>query len=65
MLDYQKMRKLRLTLLGRAIALISGELVANAVVWVAAGLAYRQADGVLGLALLAWVSQSIHMYDRS
>ena len=51
-----RLRSLRLTLLGRSIALLSGEVVANAVVWIAAGLAYRQADGVLGLALLAWVS---------
>ena len=48
-------RQLRPTLLGRAIALISGELLANAVIWIAAGLAYSKAGGVLGLALLAWV----------
>jgi hypothetical protein len=48
----------RLTLLGRAAALISGELFANAIVWTAAGLAFRQADGILGLALLAWVRDS-------
>ncbi len=46
----------KLTLLGRATALITGELVANATVWVAAGIAFSQADGVMGLALLAWVS---------
>ena len=46
----------KLTLFGRAAALISAELIANAIVWIAAGLAYSQADGVIGLALLAWVS---------
>jgi high-affinity nickel-transport protein len=55
-INISSLKQVRLTLLGRAIALISGELVANAVVWIAAGLAYRQAGGVLGLALLAWVS---------
>lgn len=50
------LRDRRLTLLGRAAALISAEVLANAVVWVAAGIAYAQADGVIGLALLAWVS---------
>jgi hypothetical protein len=45
----------RLTLLGRAIVLISGELVFNAVCWVIAALVLNQADGLLGLALLAWV----------
>lgn len=44
------------TLLGRAILLISAELLANAVCWIAAALALRQADGLLGLAFLAWVS---------
>jgi hypothetical protein len=46
----------RLTLLGRAIVLISGELVFNAVCWIVAALVLNQADGLLGLALLAWVS---------
>ena len=49
------LRSKKLTLLGRAIALLSGEVLANAAVWVAAGIAYTQADGVMGLALLAWV----------
>jgi hypothetical protein len=46
-----------LTLFGRAILLVSGEVLANAVCWVAAALTLGQADGLLGLALLAWVSQ--------
>jgi high-affinity nickel-transport protein len=49
------LRGKKLTLLGRAIALVSGELLANAAVWAAAGIAYSQAGGVMGLALLAWV----------
>lgn len=46
----------RFTLLGRAILLIGGCLLSNAVVWIAAGICYGQANGLLGLALLAWVS---------
>lgn len=45
----------KFTLLGRAILLVTGELLANAICWIAAALALRQADGLLGLALLAWV----------
>ncbi|WVQ78188.1 hypothetical protein IAT38_000271 [Cryptococcus sp. DSM 104549] len=53
----------KLTLMGRAIALISGELLANAAVWVAAGICFRQADGVLGLAVLAWTIGLRHGLD--
>lgn len=49
------LRGKKLTLLGRAIALVSGELLANAAVWIAAGIAYTKTDGIMGLALLAWV----------
>jgi hypothetical protein len=53
------------TLLGRAIILISGEVLANVVCWIAAALALRQADGLLGLALLAWVSHWPSVLRRS
>lgn len=46
----------KLTLLGRAIALVAGELLFNAVCWIAAGICFGKTDGILGLALLAWVS---------
>lgn len=49
----------KLTLFGRALALVSGEVLANAVCWIAAALIFRQGDGLLGLALLAWVSRAI------
>jgi len=45
----------RLTLLGRAVVLIGGELLFNAICWIAAGITLRESDGLLGLALLAWV----------
>ena len=61
----QLLRNKSLTLLGRAIALITGELLANAVVWTAAGICLAQADGVLGLALLAWVCRVRHLPRRS
>ena len=51
-------RSWRLTLLGRSLLLISGELLANAVCWVVAGILFgRHAEtrGLLSLALLAWV----------
>ncbi|WVR05065.1 hypothetical protein IAU60_002077 [Kwoniella sp. DSM 27419] len=53
----------RLTLLGRAIALIGAELLANAACWIAAALCFRQADGLLGLALLAWTIGLRHGLD--
>ncbi|WVQ71527.1 hypothetical protein IAR50_001066 [Cryptococcus sp. DSM 104548] len=52
----------RLTLLGRAVALVSGELLFNAACWVAAGICFK-ADGVLGLALLAWTIGLRHGLD--
>lgn len=49
----------RFTLLGRATCLIGAELLANAVVWIAAGIVFtRDGGGLLGLALLAWASLS-------
>ena len=51
-----KLAKLpKLTLLGRCVLLIVAELLANAICWTAAGLAFGQRDGLIGLALLAWV----------
>jgi high-affinity nickel-transport protein len=55
---FARLRRRRLTLLGRATALIAGELAFNAACWVAAALTLGQADGLIGLALLAWVSTS-------
>ncbi|TYJ57178.1 hypothetical protein B9479_002093 [Cryptococcus floricola] len=52
----------RLTLLGRAVALISGELLFNAACWVAAGICFK-GSGVLGLALLAWTIGLRHGLD--
>ena len=46
----------RLTLFGRAVLLVAGEIAFNAICWIAAGLTLGQADGLIGLALLAWVS---------
>ncbi|WVQ98603.1 hypothetical protein IAU59_005733 [Kwoniella sp. CBS 9459] len=53
----------RPTLLGRAIALVIAELLANAVCWIAAALTLRQADGLLGLAMLAWTIGLRHGLD--
>jgi len=47
-----------MSLFGRAVLLVAGELAFNAIVWIAAGISFNQADGLLGLALLAWVSHS-------
>lgn len=49
-------RRWRPTILGRAIVLVLGLLLANAAIWVAAGICFSQADGLLGIAMLAWVS---------
>lgn len=54
---------LRLTLVGRAAALVAFELLFNAACWVAAGLCFGQADGLLGLALLAWTLGMRHGLD--
>ncbi|WVQ70236.1 uncharacterized protein L199_008462 [Kwoniella botswanensis] len=53
----------KLTLLGRSILLVSGELLANAICWIAAGICFRDADGLLGLALLAWTIGLRHGLD--
>ncbi|WWC69592.1 uncharacterized protein I206_103535 [Kwoniella pini CBS 10737] len=53
----------KLTLLGRATLLILGELLANAICWIAAGICFRDADGLLGLALLAWTIGLRHGLD--
>ncbi|WWD15794.1 hypothetical protein CI109_100218 [Kwoniella shandongensis] len=57
------MPRRRLTLLGRAIALVTGELLANAACWIAAAVCLRQADGLMGLALLAWTIGLRHGLD--
>ena len=49
-------RDRRLTLLGRAFLLIGAEICFNAFVWAIAGVSFGHADGILDLALLAWVS---------
>ncbi|WVW83261.1 hypothetical protein I302_105280 [Kwoniella bestiolae CBS 10118] len=53
----------KLTLLGRSILLVGGELLANAICWIAAGICFRDADGLLGLALLAWTIGLRHGLD--
>ncbi|KGB74229.1 high-affinity nickel-transporter [Cryptococcus deuterogattii 99/473] len=53
----------KLTLLGRAIALVAGELLFNAVCWIAAGICFGKTDGILGLALLAWTIGLRHGLD--
>ncbi|BEJ09884.1 hypothetical protein CcaverHIS641_0607990 [Cutaneotrichosporon cavernicola] len=55
--------KLRPTLIGRAIFLIASLVLANAAVWVAAGIAYSGADGLLGIAMLAWTLGLRHGLD--
>lgn len=53
-----KIRKPRLTLLGRSILLIVSELLANAICWIVAGIVFGKhynAQSLLSLALLAWV----------
>ncbi|KAL1411225.1 hypothetical protein Q8F55_002176 [Vanrija albida] len=52
-----------LTLLGRAVALIAGELLFNAACWVAAGICFGQRDGLIGIALLAWTLGLRHGLD--
>lgn len=51
--------KWKLTVFGRSVLLIFLELVANAVCWIAAGIAFgprNETRSTLNLALLAWVS---------
>ncbi|KAL7422215.1 hypothetical protein Q5752_002861 [Cryptotrichosporon argae] len=53
----------RLTLHGRAAALIGAELLANTVAWIVAGVCLRGSDGILSLALLAWTIGLRHALD--
>lgn len=48
---------IRPTLIGRAVLLVTGLVLANAACWVAAGICLSGADGLLGIAMLAWVSR--------
>ena len=52
----RKMPRRRLSLFGRALVLVGAEIGVNAVVWIIAGICFGHTDGILGLALLAWVS---------
>ncbi|KAK4689934.1 nickel/cobalt transporter (NiCoT) family protein, partial [Tremellales sp. Uapishka_1] len=52
-----------LTLFGRSVLLICAEILANAVIWVTAGLTLGQHDGLIGLALLAWTIGLRHGLD--
>ncbi|GMK57920.1 hypothetical protein CspeluHIS016_0407540 [Cutaneotrichosporon spelunceum] len=54
---------LRPTLVGRALILISCLVLANVIVWVAAGIAYSGRDGLLGIAMLAWTLGLRHGLD--
>lgn len=42
--------------------LIVGEILANVAVWVAAGICLSQAEGLLGIAMLAWVGCTTASY---
>lgn len=58
MLQSQLPRLPKLTIFGRSLLLITLELFANALLWVAAGILFGRDDNtrpVLNLALLAWV----------
>ncbi|EJD50845.1 NicO-domain-containing protein [Auricularia subglabra TFB-10046 SS5] len=54
---------LRLTLLGRALALIAGELVFTAAVWALAAVFLSESSETVALALLAWTTGLRHGLD--
>lgn len=62
------LRKLpRLTIFGRSLLLLVGELLVNALFWIVAGLLFGRRDethSLLNLCLLAWVSPR-HGFRRS
>jgi hypothetical protein len=48
---------LSLTLFGRSVLLLAAEVVTNVIIWIVAALCFAgRKDGVIGSALLAWVS---------
>ncbi|GAA5907238.1 hypothetical protein JCM6882_008398 [Rhodosporidiobolus microsporus] len=56
----------KLTLLGRCIALLTGELVVNALLWVVVGIVWGRDEerrGVLSLAIVAWTLGLRHGLD--
>ncbi|CAA7262937.1 unnamed protein product [Cyclocybe aegerita] len=56
----------RLTLFGRSLLLITSEIVANAVCWIAAGISFGKSSetrSILSLALLAWTLGLRHALD--
>ncbi|GAA5873755.1 hypothetical protein JCM3774_000161 [Rhodotorula dairenensis] len=56
----------RFTLAGRALALLAGEIAANAAIWVVAGIVFGTSDekrGVLSLCVVAWTLGLRHALD--
>lgn len=60
---FSTLRQLRPTLVGRAVLLVSGLVLANTACWVAAGICLSGADGLLGIAMLAWTLGLRHGFD--
>ncbi|KIY72001.1 NicO-domain-containing protein [Cylindrobasidium torrendii FP15055 ss-10] len=60
------MRLPPLTIFGRSLLLVVGEVLANAICWIVAAVLFapsRETQGVLGLALLAWTLGLRHALD--
>lgn len=58
----------QLTILGRSLLLLAGELLLNALCWIVAGLLFgrrNETHNVLNLCLLAWVGLSWEFLDES
>ena len=58
----------RFTLAGRALALLAGELAANAAIWIVAGIVFGTSEekrGVLSLCVVAWTLGLRHALGES
>lgn len=58
----------RFTLAGRALALLAGELAANAAIWIVAGIVFGTSEekrGVLSLCVVAWTLGLRHALGKS
>jgi hypothetical protein len=53
-----------LTIFGRSLLLVLGELTANVACWVVCAILFHKQGSILGLALLSWVSPLSSDFDK-
>lgn len=65
-LNFKSLRRFRLTLFGRALLVVAGEVLANAICWIVCAILFTRnaaSRSILSLALLAWTIGLRHALD--